>query len=120
MYFYIIILNDSNYFFRMAEKVKACIQVITNWIKLLYGEIFFFSSKLLQFECIFLFFQKASKYLDENSRFEMLDVLTHLEGELQAKDVTIAALKVIPIQKGKAYNHKNNIWYSIANLIYYN
>ena len=32
----------------------------------------------------------------------MLDVLTHLEGELQAKDVTIAALKVIPIQKGKA------------------
>ena len=24
----------------------------------------------------------------------MLDVLTHLEGELQAKDVTIAALKV--------------------------
>ena len=53
-----------------------------------------FSSKLLQFECYFLFFQKASKYLDENSRFEMLDVLTHLEGELQAKDVTIAALKV--------------------------
>ena len=37
---------------------------------------------------------KASKYLDENSRYEMLDVLTHLEGELQAKDVTIAALKV--------------------------
>ena len=79
----------------MAEKVKACIQVITNWIKLLDGEFFFiFLSKLLQFECIFLFFQKASKYLDENSRFEMLDVLTHLEGELQAKDVTIAALKV--------------------------
>jgi hypothetical protein len=37
---------------------------------------------------------KASKYLDENSRYEMLDVLTHLEGEIQAKDVTIAALKV--------------------------
>ena len=37
---------------------------------------------------------QASKYLDENSRYEMLDVLTHLEGELQAKDVTIAALKV--------------------------
>ena len=69
-----------------------------------------FSSKLLQFECIFLFFQKASKYLDENSRFEMLDVLTHLEGELQAKDVTIAALKVIPIQKGVAYNHLNDIY----------
>ena len=58
------------------------------------ANFFFFSSKLLQFECYFLFFQKASKYLDENSRFEMLDVLTHLEGELQAKDVTIAALKV--------------------------
>ena len=94
-HFYIIILNDSNYFFRMAEKVKACIQVITNWIKLLYGEIFLFNQiSYSRFECIFLFFQKASKYLDENSRFEMLDVLTHLEGELQAKDVTIAALKV--------------------------
>ena len=41
-----------------------------------------------------LFIIQASKYLDENSRYEMLDVLTHLEGELQAKDVTIAALKV--------------------------
>ena len=43
---------------------------------------------------ITIYFLKASKYLDENSRYEMLDVLTHLEGELQAKDVTIAALKV--------------------------
>ena len=73
---------------------------------MLYGEIFLFNQiSYSRFECIFLFFQKASKYLDENSRFEMLDVLTHLEGELQAKDVTIAALKVIPILKGVAYSH---------------
>lgn len=36
---------------------------------------------------------RASKYLDDNSRYEILDLLGHLEGELEAKDITIAALK---------------------------
>lgn len=38
---------------------------------------------------------RASKLLDDSSRFQIFDVLGHLEGELQAKDVIIAALKVI-------------------------
>ena len=40
------------------------------------------------------FLLQASKYLDENSRYEVLELLGHLEGELQAKDVAIATLKV--------------------------
>ena len=37
---------------------------------------------------------QASKYLDENSRYEILELLGQLEGELQAKDIAIATLKV--------------------------
>lgn len=36
---------------------------------------------------------RASKYLDENSRYEILELLGQLEGELQAKDIAIATLK---------------------------
>ena len=41
---------------------------------------------------VFVF--QASKYLDENSRYEILELLGQLEGELQAKDIAIATLKV--------------------------
>lgn len=36
---------------------------------------------------------RASKYLDENSRYEILELLGQLEGEMQAKDIAIATLK---------------------------
>ena len=42
----------------------------------------------------FLVLFQASKYLDENSRYEILELLGQLEGELQAKDIAIATLKV--------------------------
>jgi len=42
----------------------------------------------------FVYCFQASKYLDENSRYEILELLGHLEGELQAKDIAIATLKV--------------------------
>ena len=85
----------------MAEKVKACIQVRFYLSKVLCTRVIadielhtIINSDLNTISFITIYSLKASKYLDENSRYEMLDVLTHLEGELQAKDVTIAALKV--------------------------
>ena len=80
----------------MAEKVKACIQVILmlllTWQDFLYDDVIQ-TFQNLYYNALY-FTQQASKHLDESSRYEILDVLTHLEGELQAKDVTIAALKV--------------------------
>ena len=81
----------------MAEKVKACIQVriLSNRVIAdIELQKIINSDRSTMSSFITIYSLKASKYLDENSRYEMLDVLTHLEGELQAKDVTIAALKV--------------------------
>ena len=80
----------------MAEKVKACIQVriLSNRVIADIELQKIINSDRSTISFITIYSLKASKYLDENSRYEMLDVLTHLEGELQAKDVTIAALKV--------------------------
>ena len=80
----------------MAEKVKACIQVrIFCNLDIVDIELHTMVNLVLSTTSLIKIYSlKASKYLDENSRYEMLDVLTHLEGELQAKDVTIAALKV--------------------------
>ena len=41
----------------------------------------------------FLIFQ-ASKKLDEKSKSDVLELLGELEGELEAKDIAIATLKV--------------------------
>ena len=80
----------------MAEKVKACIQVRISSNHVIADIELYTIKNSDQSISSFITISslKASKYLDENSRYEMLDVLTHLEGELQAKDVTIAALKV--------------------------
>ena len=37
---------------------------------------------------------QASKKLDEKSKSDVLELLGHLEGELQAKEIAIATLKV--------------------------
>ena len=43
---------------------------------------------------LLLHYLQATKYLDDGTKFEILELLGHFEGELQARDIAIATLKV--------------------------
>ena len=64
----------------MTEKVKAALKV---------GDPFRTS-----FPHPNIFYLQASKKLDEKAKLDVLELLGQLEGELQAKDIAIATLKV--------------------------
>ena len=64
----------------MTEKVKAALKV---------GDPFRTS-----FPYPNIFYLQASKKLDEKAKLDVLELLGQLEGELQAKDIAIATLKV--------------------------
>ena len=65
----------------MTEKVKAALKV---------GDPFRTS-----FPHPNIFYLQASKKLDEKAKLDVLELLGQLEGELQAKDIAIATLKVV-------------------------
>ena len=84
----------------MAEKVKAALKVSkrefyvkTSCADYLRANSRDFNGKVKKL-ILNLFLLQASKKLDDPTRCDILELLGQLEGELQAKDIAIATLKV--------------------------
>ena len=89
----------------MTEKVKAALKV---------GDPFRTS-----FPHPNIFYLQASKKLDEKAKLDVLELLGQLEGELQAKDIAIATLKVnYSVSKQVPDERKSQIRKKLVNIFF--